>query len=188
VTKGKHEYLVCSAANARGGKCKYESVPYQQAQESFCATLERMIADAPRGKDTADLEEAIRQAENLESALSDEMEALLELRIADRSRAARERLKTVETQMEEARDQAAALNKRLDTMTSASVMRKLDNMRAALSQSPLNIAEANRVLKQAVRKMVMRPAQGQLDIHWQHTDEPQIIRLYTRRLWNAKAS
>jgi DNA invertase Pin-like site-specific DNA recombinase len=188
VSKGKHEYLVCSAANARGGKCRYESVPYQQAQESFCATLERMIADAPRGKDTAELEEAIRQAENLESALSDEMEALLELRIADRSRAARERLKTVETQMEEARDQAAALNKRLDTMTSASVMRKLDNISATLSQSPLNIAEANKVLKQAMRKMVMRPAQGQLYIHWQHTDEPQIIRLYTRWLWDAKES
>jgi DNA invertase Pin-like site-specific DNA recombinase len=30
VTKGEHVYLVCAAANARGGTCKYESVPYQQ--------------------------------------------------------------------------------------------------------------------------------------------------------------
>ena len=71
-------------------------------------------------------------------------------------------------------------------MTSASVMRKLDNITATLSQSPLNIAEANRVLKQAMRKMVMRPSQGRLEIHWHHTEEPQEIRLYTRRLWEAK--
>jgi DNA invertase Pin-like site-specific DNA recombinase len=186
VTKGKHVYLVCSAANARGGTCQYESVPYQQAQDSFCATLDRMIAEAPRGRDTGELEEAIRQAENLESALSDEMGEILDLRIVDRSRAARERLKVVETQMEEAREQAAELNKKLDTMTSASVMRKLDNISVTLSQSPLNVAEANRMLKQAMRKMVMRPAQGRLEIHWHHSDEPQEIRLYTRRLWDAK--
>ena len=188
VTKGRHVYLVCSAANARGGTCKYESVPYQQTQDSFCATLERMIAEAPRGRDSGELEEAIRQAENLESALSDEMGDLLELRIVDRSRAARERLKVVETQVEEARNQAAELNKRLDTMTSASVMRKLDNIGATLSQAPLNIAEANRALKQAMRKMVMRPARGRLEIHWHHTEEPQEIGLYTGRLWEAKES
>jgi hypothetical protein len=106
----------------------------------------------------------------------------------DRSRAARDRLKLVETQMQEARDQAAELNKRLDSMTSTSVRRKLDNINVTLSQSPLNIAEANRVLKQAMRKMVMRPAQGRLELHWQHTEETQEIGLYTGRLWNAKAS
>jgi DNA invertase Pin-like site-specific DNA recombinase len=173
VTKGKHVYLVCAAANARGGKCKYESVPYQQAEDSFCATIDFTIGDAPRGRDTADLEEAIRDAENLESVRSDEMGELLELLIVDHSRAARERLKVVEAQMEEARDHAAELNKRLDTMTSVSVMRKLNNISNVLRQSPLNIAEANRVLKQAIRKMVMNPAQGRLEIHWHHADEPQ---------------
>lgn len=108
--------------------------------------------------------------------------------IKDRSRAARERLNAVEMQMEEARDKAAELNKRLDSMTSASVVRKLDNITTALSQSPLNIAEANRALKQAMRKMVMRPAQGRLEIHWGHSEEVQEIGLYTGRLWNAKAS
>lgn len=186
VAKGKHVYLVCSAANARGGTCEYESVPYQQAEDSFCQTTEFMIADAPRGRETSDLEEAVRQAENLVSARSDEIQELLELMIEDRSRAARERLKAAETQMEAARDKAAELNKRLDTMTSVSVMRKLDSIRDMLSRSPLDIAEANRVLKQAMRKMVMRPALGLLEIHWHHTEEPQEIRLYTRRLWNAK--
>jgi Recombinase/Recombinase zinc beta ribbon domain len=182
VSKGKHVYLVCAAANARGGKCKYEAVPYQQAEDSFCGAIHFIIADAPRGRDTADLEEAIREAENLESAYSDEMEELLGLVIKDRSRAARERLKLVETQMEEARDKAAELNKRLDSMTSASVKRKLDSLSDVLSQSPLNIAEANRALKQAVRKMVLDPARGQIAIHWSHTDEPQQVgRIVTNR-------
>jgi DNA invertase Pin-like site-specific DNA recombinase len=173
ISKGKHVYLVCSAANARGGKCRYETVPYQQAEDSFCATIDFTIEDAPRGRDTADLEETIRDAENLVSVLSDEMGELLELRIVDRSMAARERLKAVETQMEGARDKAAELNKRLDSMTSGSVKRKLDSISNVLRQSPVNIGEANRVLKQAIRKMVMDPARGRIEIHWHHTDEPQ---------------
>jgi hypothetical protein len=185
VAKGEHVYLVCAAANARGGTCKYESIPYQQAEDSFCQTRDFMIADAPRGRDTADLEEAVRQAENLEDARSDEVRGLLELLILDRSKAARERLRAAEVQMQEARDEASDLKKRLDTMTSVSVTRKLDSINSALAQSPVNVAEANRVLKQAIRKMVMRPAEGWLEIHWQHADEPQQIRLYTRRLWDA---
>jgi DNA invertase Pin-like site-specific DNA recombinase len=188
VAKGEHVYLVCSAANARGGTCKYESVPYQQAEDSFRTTLELMIADAPRGRDTAELEEGIRQAENLGNALSDEMGELLGLVVKERSRAARERLNAVEAQLEQAREQGAELNKRLDSMTSASVMRKLDSITTALSQSPLNIAEANRALKQALRKMVMRPAQGRREILWGHAEEVQEIGLYTGRYWNAKVS
>jgi hypothetical protein len=144
-----------------------------------------MIADAPRGRDIADLEEAIRYAENLEGSNSDLIEELLELMIEDRSLAARQRLRSLETEMEEARDNAAELRKRRDTMTSASVMRKLDGIWETLSQSPLNIAEANRALKQALRKMVMRPTEGRLEIHWNHTDEPQEINLYTSRFWEA---
>jgi hypothetical protein len=58
-------------------------------------------------------------------------------------------------------------------MTSASVKRKLDSISNVLRQSPLNITEANRVLRQAIRKMVMNPAQGRIDIYWTHSDEPQ---------------
>ena len=173
VSKGKWVYLVCAAANARGGKCKYEAVPYQQAEDSFCGAIHFIIDDAPRGRDTGELEEAIRDAENLESAYSDEMEELLGLVIKDRSRTARERLNLVETQMDEARNNAAELNKRLDSMTSVSVKRKLDSISNVLSQPPLNIAEANRVLKQAIRKMVLYAEQGEIDIYWNHTDEPQ---------------
>jgi DNA invertase Pin-like site-specific DNA recombinase len=186
VTKGEHVYLVCAAANARGGTCKYESIPYQEAEDSFCClTRDWMIDEAPRGRETADLEEDIRQAENLQNTLSDQMEELLAVLVTDRSRAARDRLRVVEAQMAKARDEAAEMNKRLDTMTSASVRRKLDNIRTALGQSPLNVAEANRVLKQAIRKMIMRPAAGRLSIHWHHTEEPQEIHLHTRRRWEA---
>ena len=55
VTKGKYCYLVCAAANARGSTCKYESIPYQEAEDSLCLTSPGMIDDAPRGKDTAAL-------------------------------------------------------------------------------------------------------------------------------------
>ena len=43
VSKGEHVYLVCSAANARGGTCKYETVPYQQAEDSFCLAIDTIM-------------------------------------------------------------------------------------------------------------------------------------------------
>ena len=32
VNKGEHVYLVCSAAHGKSGMCKYESVPYHEAE------------------------------------------------------------------------------------------------------------------------------------------------------------
>ena len=161
--------------------------PTSRQHDSFCSAIHFIIGDAPRGRDTGDLEEAIGDAQNIEDTCGDEMRELLELAIKDRSRAARERLKLVETQMEEARDKAAELNKRLDSMTSVSVMRKLDSLRDVLSQSTINVAEANRVLKQAIRKMVLNPARGEIDIYWNHTDEPQRAGRDRHEPWSLRA-
>jgi hypothetical protein len=40
ITKGKHVYLVCSAANARAGTCRYETLPYQEAEDALCMNIE----------------------------------------------------------------------------------------------------------------------------------------------------
>jgi len=46
---------------------------------------------------------------------------------------------------------------------------------------PMDTEEANKALRGAVRKMIMRPAEGTLQIHWHHADEPQEVLFVTSR-------
>jgi hypothetical protein len=153
----------------------------RKCRRSFAAPFQATVEYAPRGHDTAELEKSIQQYEGLVRARENEAKELLELSIVDRSRAARERLRAAEVELERAVGELSERRLKRDTMTSASVMRKLDAISEALATSPLNIVDANRVLRQAIRKMVMRPAKGTLHIYWHHTGEPQEISLYTRR-------
>jgi hypothetical protein len=60
-TKGDHVYLVCSAAHAKSGTCRYESVPYRRAVDAFMRSLRITIKSALRDNDTADMEAGIEQ-------------------------------------------------------------------------------------------------------------------------------
>jgi hypothetical protein len=45
---------------------------------------------------------------------------------------------------------------------------------------------ANKALRGAVRRMVMRPQEGRLEIHWHHAEEPQETAFITSRFdWDA---
>jgi hypothetical protein len=57
----------------------------------------------------------------------------------------------------------------------------LSAVATALTETPVDIAKANKALKGAVRMMVMKPEEGQMEIHWHHADQPQEITLATRR-------
>jgi hypothetical protein len=45
----------------------------------------------------------------------------------------------------------------------------------------MDTEEANKALRGAVRKMIMRPQEGLLDIFWHHAEEPQETLFYTSR-------
>ena len=50
----------------------------------------------------------------------------------------------------------------------------------------MDTGEANKALRGAVRKMVMRPQEGRLEIHWHHANEPQETVFITSRFdWDA---
>jgi DNA invertase Pin-like site-specific DNA recombinase len=186
VNKGQHVYLVCSAAHAKSGTCKYESVPYLDALSEMRRVIREVLDGAPRGNDTAEMDEKIGQQRAAIDAGEDRVRELLEITITDKSRAARQALSNAEQELEEARDSLRLLMERRDTLTSTNVKLRLAAVEKAFAAEPMDTEGANKALRGAVRRMVMRPAEGALEIHWHHADEPQEVAFITSRFdWEA---
>ncbi|MDD1532001.1 MULTISPECIES: recombinase family protein [unclassified Bradyrhizobium] len=181
VAKGQHVYLVCSAANARAGTCKYESVPYQEAEDALRLNIRQIIEDAPRGADTSGMQQEIDRQVAAVDAAEAQVRALLSLTIADKSTAAKRQLQTAEREHEAAERALMELRERLDRMTSANVANRLRAVEQALCAESLDVVSVNRTLRQAIKTMVMKPASGALLIYWHHAEAPQEIPFHTRR-------
>jgi DNA invertase Pin-like site-specific DNA recombinase len=186
VNKGEHVYLVCSAAHGKSGTCKYESVPYHDAEKEMRRVIQLILDEAPRGNDTAELDTKIDRLRAGIDAGEDRVNELLELTITDKSKAAKQALSRAEQELEEARETLRELMERRDTLTSTNVKLRLAAVEKALTGETIDAVEANKALRGAVRRMVMRPAEGALEIHWHHADEPQEVMFVTSRFdWDA---
>ena len=139
VAKGQRDiYLVCSRAHQRAG-CKYQAVRYENAEEPFLRSLQRLLDQwAPRGKDTATIEAEIeRLAQNLDvgNSLAEE---LLDEAVNEKSQTARRRLKEVEEELARYERQLQNLRARRDGIASPAVMRRLDTIQQAATRSFLD--------------------------------------------------
>jgi DNA invertase Pin-like site-specific DNA recombinase len=182
VSKGDHVYLVCSRANQRAKGCRYLTVPYSNAEAALTENPGAIVAEAPRGYDTAELEEEIEGQDVLVSELMDRCQELLNLTISDKSEAARVSLQAKEAELRIERERLRDLRAQRDTRTSANVLRRLEAVRSALKRKPLNVAETNRALRQAVSRIVLDPERATLTFHWQHAEQlTQEVQFYTRR-------
>ena len=116
----------------------------------------------------------------------DRVRQLLGLTITDKSRAARKALNDADQELEAAKETLRELQERRDTLTSTNVLKRLAAVETALRAEPINTEEANKALRGAVRKMIMRPQEGRLDILWHHADEAQETVFITSRFdWGA---
>lgn len=187
VNKGQHTYLVCAAAHAKAGTCKYESVPYDQAERAFRTNLHRTLDTAPRGNDTADIDAKIDQLKVEIDAGEDAVNELLELAISDKSTAARERLRRYEQELEGYRNDLRTALERRGVLMGTNVEKRLEAVQKALTGEPMDTEEANKALRGAVSKMIMRPQEGRLDIIWHHADQPQETLFMTKRFdWDGQ--
>jgi DNA invertase Pin-like site-specific DNA recombinase len=168
---GEYVYLICNKAHLKAG-CRYQAVNYGQVERRFCEAVDQIVETAPRGRDTADIEKQIYELTGGVFALEDEAQDLADLAIEEKSPTARQLLREKEAKLEEARDQLRHLEAERDRLTSQTVAMKLEAVRVALKREPLDVAETNRVLRQAISKVVMHPEQGMLTIYWHHADEP----------------
>jgi DNA invertase Pin-like site-specific DNA recombinase len=186
VNKGEHVYLVCSAAHGRAGTCKYESVPYHEAESEMRRVIHQVLDEAPRGNDTTEMDDRIGQLKVEVDAGQDRVRELLELTITDKSRAAKQALNAAEQELEDTEENLRKQLERRDTLTSTNVRLRLAAVEKALTGETIDTEEANKALRGAVRRMVMRPAEGALEIQWHHADEPQEVGFVTSRFeWGA---
>lgn len=186
VNKGDHVYLVCSAAHAKAGTHPYESVPYMEAVDAFERGLPTTLNSAPRGNDTAQMDTEISALQSSIDAAGNNVGALLDISISDKSRAAKARLRDAEQELEQIKDSLRKLTARRDTLTSTNVKKRLEAVEQAFTEEPLDTEVANKALRGAVRKMIMRPQDGTLDILWHHADAPQETVFITSRFdWDA---
>ena len=186
VNKGKHVYLVCSAAHAKAGTHPYESVPYAEALEAFTRGIRTTLDSAPRGNDTTDIETKIERLQVEVDAGEDRVSELFEIRIADNSKKARDELQNAERELAAAQDALRKAVEQRDTLASTNVTMRLAAVEKAFTHEPLDTEAANKALRGAVRKMIMRPQDGTLDILWHHADAPQETVFVTSRFdWDA---
>jgi DNA invertase Pin-like site-specific DNA recombinase len=186
VTKGKHVYLVCSRANAKAHGCEYKAVRYGSAEQALRANARAIIEDAPRGRETAEMDEELRSLDAGVTELIWEAQELVDLTIRDKSQAAQRRLREKEAELEAAQERLRELRTRRDAVAGPNVQRRLAAVQAALEQKPLNVVEANKALKQAVAKIVMMPEAATLAIYWAHAAEPQELPFHSRHMrWDA---
>jgi len=181
VSKGKHVYLVCSAANSSARTCHYEAVPYSDAEAGFVWQVRKIIDEAPRGRDTADLEQQIAVADAETDALYSEVQDLLAISIEEKSAAARKNLSRREADLTDAEERARRLRARRDQLATTAVRRRLSAIEQAFTEEPLDILKANAALREAAERMVLFPAEGRIEIYWRHADQPQEAVLYTRK-------
>jgi len=186
VNKGDHVYLVCAAAHAKAGTCRYESVPYADAVGTFKNYLAETLDSAPRGNDTAEMDAKVERLRGEVDAGEDTVEELLDLTISNKSRSARQRLRDAEDELDRLKKSLRETMERRDALTSANVSKRLAAVETALRAEPMDTGAANKALRAAVRKMVMRPREGRLEIQWHHADEPQETVFMTSRFnWDA---
>jgi hypothetical protein len=180
VSKGKHQYLVCSGANV--GKCKYETVPYQEAEDALVHVAAGMLHEAPRGRETANMDAEILRLEGSLDAGTELIRDLVDELAVKKSYAVRDALSRAEAECAEIEKHLKDLRERRDRMTSANVKVRLEAVERELTKETLDVVGTNKVLRAAVRKMVMFPAEATLEIWWHHSDTPQEVPFATRRM------
>jgi DNA invertase Pin-like site-specific DNA recombinase len=181
VAKGDYVYLVCSRANMRAEGCAYKAMRYDTVENALRENAHRINKEAPRGKSTKGLEQQIEKLQAETDATEELTFDLAELAARERSPAAARRLGDMERQLKDTQKQLRDLRAQRDTLTTASVKDRLKAVERALTGNT-DVAETNKVLRDAIRRIVLDPEQGQLWIRWHHSDDVQNILCITRHM------
>jgi DNA invertase Pin-like site-specific DNA recombinase len=167
-----------------------EAIPERAdvAEEGFVRSIRGIIDEAPRGKDTAELEQQIAKADVEADVLFDMAQELLAISIEEKSAAARKSLSEREAALADAEERVRRLRERRDKLATASVRRRLSAIEQALTERPLDVHKANAALREAAERMIIFPAEGRIEIYWRHADEPQDAPLHTRKFdWTGES-
>jgi DNA invertase Pin-like site-specific DNA recombinase len=183
VTKGEHVYLVCSKANARAKGCEYLAVRYRDVENALTTNAGAIFKAAPRGQDTEELDSEIRETVLRVDELEDTTDNLARELGDNTTPAIRRALEEAERKLQSAIERLRFLRSHRDTLSNATVIKRLRRMRDTLRKKPLDVKEANGALREAVSRIVVDPEAARLTIHWRHSEEPtDDIPFYSRHI------
>jgi DNA invertase Pin-like site-specific DNA recombinase len=183
VSKGDYVYLVCSRANMRAAGCKYLAVPYSNVETALRDNAGWLIEEAPRGKNTRELDREIAGLVTMVGHYSDEASDLADLAAQERSPIVRKRLRDKMKELGETQERLRTVTAQRDTLTTASVRDRLKAVKKALEANTLNVVATNQALRQAVSRIVLDPEKARLEVYWHHSPETvQVINFHTRHM------
>lgn len=172
VQKGKKSYpaLVCSAAKAGAG-CAYRSVRYAWVEDAILSRLGEYLNDTPAGDASPELEQEIINADHSVDHLKKQAASLLDNLTYERSPAIVARLREVEQNLEEAEASLAKLLERREATSGPLIAARVEKLRVALSQDPLDRAVINTALRGIFKRAVINWPNASIDFEWTHGGE-----------------
>lgn len=181
TSKGEaNVYLVCSRAHAHAG-CKYQAVRYDDVVSALATNARAIVSDAPRGEATAALEAQIRNLDDSIFAMTEDARTLVDELTTNRSDSVRAKLRELELQIQEGRDELVRLTGRLEALSGPYVTKRLAKLQAVLTAPRTDTAAVNKALKETVERIVFNPELGQMALHWRHAPTvSRTVNFYSR--------
>lgn len=176
----RYNYLLCSKAHAKAKGCEHLPVRYEAVEDALRTNAKAIVRHAPRGKSTSALEKEIANLQGYVHTLESEAAELADFAAQERSQVAIRRLRDKERELDDRHANLRELSARKETLTSASVAARLKALEEALTRKPFKVSDANRALRQAMRKIVVAPREAMLEIHWHHAEQTDEIPFHSR--------
>ena len=179
TNKGKRggAYMVCAKAKAGAG-CEYRSIPYPPIQEAIFKHVPTCLVAAPAGSANDGLDAQIREAEAALDALRDRIESILDNLARTRSAPLAERLRELENDFDELRDNHRELLGRRLAAAGPLVSRRIEALVERIREG--NVENINRALRSVFRRATIDYPNGLIELEWMHGGEANIPFVYAR--------
>jgi DNA invertase Pin-like site-specific DNA recombinase len=166
-SKPQAKYLVCVAA--RYGKCKYTAVRYSVLEEQFLKHHEQVLALAPSGNNEsqqkleqlgAAIEELQANATRLAGSYQKTRSATIQALLAD-----------TESELRQRRAEHQELLEVHEATAGALVARRVENLRVALENQPMNRVEVHAMVRGLFSGLCLNPDLGTAALAWKSGGE-----------------
>lgn len=163
--------LVCVAAKTGAG-CSYRSVWYEDVERAFVDYADFIVDQVPLGDAIEGLDADLEAVDAGISALQDGLDYLLDsIQDGQSSKAIMDRVRAEEPKLAELQDRYQELLDQKIQAQNPLVMKRLEDLRAALKADPLDRGAANRLLRQVATAVTVSWHDGEMIIKWRHGGE-----------------
>jgi DNA invertase Pin-like site-specific DNA recombinase len=180
----RYMYLVCSKGRYGAG-CAYNTVSYKRLFSAFLtASKEWLLKDWPFAKEAGRaLEEQIETLERDLDTTQDLLKTLKEGYKATSSSTLLKDLTEAEAAKLDLSDRLAELRSQLDIVAEPLVDKRVQDLRAALEQEPLDIAKTNALLRAVFSGILLDPKEHCAEFVWRHGGESTVNYMAPERVY-----